>query len=51
MTKNKNELKEFIQYLKDNRLGRATFLPLTSITSKEEAMAEVNAWKNLLEKK
>ncbi len=36
VTDDENTAKKMIQYLKDNRLGRATFLPLTSITHPQE---------------
>ncbi len=36
VTDNEDTAKKMIQYLKNNRLGRATFLPLTSITSPQE---------------
>ncbi len=36
VTDNEETAKEMIQYLKQNRLGRATFLPLTSITNPQE---------------
>jgi len=36
VTDNEDTAKKMIQYLKDNRLGRATFLPLTSITKSQE---------------
>ncbi len=40
VTEDEPTAKKLIQYLKDNRLGRATFLPLTSITSKGNAIPE-----------
>ena len=36
VTDDENTAKKMIKYLKDNRLGRATFLPLTSITHPQE---------------
>jgi len=36
VTDNEDTAKKMIRYLKDNRLGRATFLPLTSITRPQE---------------
>ena len=36
VTDDENTAKKIIQYLKDNRLGRATFLPLTTITHPQE---------------
>ena len=36
VTDNEHTAKKMIQYLKDNRLGRATFLPLTTITHPQE---------------
>ncbi|MBO5335742.1 MAG: chromosome segregation protein SMC [Lachnospiraceae bacterium] len=36
VTDDEQTAKKMIQYLKDNRLGRATFLPLTSITNPQE---------------
>ena len=36
VTDDENTAKKMIQYLKQNRLGRATFLPLTSITNPQE---------------
>jgi len=36
VTDNENTAKKMIEYLKVNRLGRATFLPLTSITNPQE---------------
>ncbi len=36
VTDNEETAKKMIQYLKENRLGRATFLPLTSITNPQE---------------
>ncbi len=36
VTDDENTAKKMIQYLKQNRLGRATFLPLTSITKPQE---------------
>ena len=36
VTDDENTAKKMIQYLKENRLGRATFLPLTSITNPQE---------------
>lgn len=36
VTDNEETAKKMIRYLKDNRLGRATFLPLTSITNPQE---------------
>ncbi|MBR3040865.1 MAG: chromosome segregation protein SMC [Lachnospiraceae bacterium] len=36
VTDDENTAKKMIQYLKDNRLGRATFLPLTTITHPQE---------------
>ncbi len=36
VTDDENTAKKMIRYLKDNRLGRATFLPLTSITHPQE---------------
>ncbi len=36
VTKDEETAKKMIQYLKNNRLGRATFLPLTSITNPQE---------------
>lgn len=36
VTDDENTAKRMIQYLKQNRLGRATFLPLTSITNPQE---------------
>lgn len=36
VTDNENTAKKMIEYLKRNRLGRATFLPLTSITHPQE---------------
>ncbi|MBQ2803374.1 MAG: chromosome segregation protein SMC, partial [Lachnospiraceae bacterium] len=36
VTNNEETAKKMIQYLKVNRLGRATFLPLTSITNPQE---------------
>ena len=36
VTKEEETAKKMIQYLKTNRLGRATFLPLTSITNPQE---------------
>ena len=40
VTEDEPTAKKLIQYLKENRLGRATFLPLTSITSKGNAVPE-----------
>ena len=37
VTEDENVAKEMIQYLKKNRFGRATFLPLTTVTPKKEA--------------
>ena len=34
VTKDESTAKKMVNYLKENKLGRATFLPLTSITSK-----------------
>lgn len=34
VTKNESDAKEIISYLKDNNLGRATFLPMTSVKPK-----------------
>ena len=36
VTDNEDTAKKMIRYLKDNKLGRATFLPLTSITKPQE---------------
>lgn len=36
VTDSEDTAKKMIRYLKDNRLGRATFLPLTSITKPQE---------------
>ena len=36
VTDDEDTAKKMIQYLKENRLGRATFLPLTSITNHQE---------------
>ncbi len=36
VTNDEDTAKKMIKYLKDNRLGRATFLPLTSITNPQE---------------
>ena len=36
VTDNEDTAKKMIKYLKDNKLGRATFLPLTSITNPQE---------------
>ena len=36
ITDNEQTAKAMIQYLKENRLGRGTFLPLTTITAKED---------------
>ena len=36
VTEDEDTAKKMIRYLKDNRLGRATFLPLTSIISAQE---------------
>ncbi|MBO4981953.1 MAG: chromosome segregation protein SMC [Lachnospiraceae bacterium] len=36
VTDDEETAKKMIRYLKDNRLGRATFLPLTSITNPQE---------------
>ncbi len=36
VTDNEDTAKKMIRYLKDNKLGRATFLPLTSITNPQE---------------
>lgn len=36
VTRDEETAKKMIQYLKENRLGRATFLPLTSITNPQE---------------
>ena len=36
VTDDEDTAKKMIQYLKDNKLGRATFLPLTSITNPQE---------------
>ena len=36
VTDNEDTAKKMIQYLKNNKLGRATFLPLTSITNPQE---------------
>ncbi len=36
VTDDEETAKKMIQYLKENRLGRATFLPLTSITNPQE---------------
>ena len=36
VTDDENTAKKMIQFLKDNRLGRATFLPLTTITHPQE---------------
>ena len=36
VTNNEDTAKKMIRFLKDNRLGRATFLPLTSITNPQE---------------
>ena len=36
VTDNEDTAKKMINYLKDNKLGRATFLPLTSITNPQE---------------
>ena len=36
VTDNEETAKKMIRYLKENRLGRATFLPLTSITNPQE---------------
>ncbi len=36
VTDNEDTAKKMIQYLKEKRLGRATFLPLTSITNPQE---------------
>ena len=36
VTDNEETAKKMIQYLKDNRLGRATFLPLTSVIHPQE---------------
>ncbi len=36
VTEDENVAKEMIQYLKKNRFGRATFLPLTTVTPKKD---------------
>ena len=40
VTDNEETAKEMIQYLKKNRYGRATFLPLTSMRQKDRPMRE-----------
>lgn len=37
VTEDENVAKEMIQFLKKNRFGRATFLPLTTVTPKKDA--------------
>ena len=45
VTKNEETAKKMVEYLKVNKLGRATFLPLTSITSKELGQVQENTLK------
>ena len=45
VTKDEATAKEMVEYLKVNKLGRATFLPLTSITSKELGQIQEHALK------
>ncbi|MCI5621847.1 MAG: chromosome segregation protein SMC [Lachnospiraceae bacterium] len=41
VTKDEDTAKEMIRYLKENRYGRATFLPLTSVTGKDNSKNDV----------
>lgn len=41
VTKDEQTAKKMIAYLKQNRLGRATFLPLTSVTGKDNSKQDV----------
>ena len=45
VTKDESTAKKMVNYLKDNKLGRATFLPLTSITSKALGQGQEQAAK------
>lgn len=45
VTQDEATAKKMVEYLKVNKLGRATFLPLTSITAKEIGQAQENALK------
>ena len=40
VTDNEQTAKKMIQYLKQNRFGRATFLPITSVTGKDQGKNE-----------
>lgn len=49
VTKDEKTAKEMIRFLKENRLGRATFLPLTSVKGRgdqkaKEALGEPACW-------
>lgn len=35
VTETEQDAKRMIEYLRDNKLGRATFLPITSVKGKE----------------
>lgn len=47
VTKDEETAKKMVTYLKENKLGRATFLPLTSITSKAFGFSQEQAGKEL----
>ena len=47
VTKDEATAKKMVEYLKVNKLGRATFLPLTSITAKEVGQVQENALKEI----
>ncbi|MGN0342074.1 MAG: chromosome segregation protein SMC [Roseburia sp.] len=41
VTKDEDTAKKMIRYLKENRFGRATFLPLTSVTGKDNSKNDI----------
>ena len=43
VTQNTDDAKYLIEYLKQNRLGRITFLPITSVKSREQSVQVTNA--------
>ena len=47
VTENENDAKKLIEYLRNNNLGRASFLPITSVKGKK--LEKFKKWMELLE--
>ena len=48
VTRNENDAKKMIAYLKENRLGRATFLPLTTVKPRGEYKFDIKSEKGFI---